>query len=51
MEGFSADKMLNIFNGGYKIDINKFYKIENKAPHMPYEPTFILRENKILNII
>ncbi len=43
MEGFSADKMLDVFNGGYKIDIKPLYKIENKSPHMPYEPTFILR--------
>lgn len=45
MDGYSADKMLDIFNGGYKIDISKLHKIENKAPHMPYDPTFILRKN------
>lgn len=44
MDGYSADKLLEIFNGGYKIDISRLYKVENKAPHMPHDPTFILRD-------
>lgn len=37
----STWQLLDKFLSGYKIDIGQFYKIDNYAPHMPYEPTFI----------
>jgi len=37
----STWQLLEKFETGNKIDIGKFYKIDNWAPHMPYEPTFI----------
>ncbi len=37
----STWQLLEKFLGGFKIDIGKFHKIDNYAPHMPYEPTFI----------
>ncbi len=37
----STWQLLDKFLNGYKIDIGKFYKINNWAPHMPYEPTYI----------
>ncbi len=37
----STWQLLEKFESGFKIDIGKFYKIDNYAPHMPYEPTFI----------
>lgn len=40
----SAWSLLDRFLKGYKIDIAKFNKIDNPAPHMDYEPTFIKRK-------
>lgn len=37
----STWQLLDKFLNGYKIDIGKFHKIDNYAPHMPYEPTYI----------
>ncbi len=37
----STWQLLEKFENGNKIDIGKFYKIDNYAPHMPYEPTYI----------
>jgi len=41
----SAWTLLDKFLEGYKIDIAKFHKISNSAPHMNYEVTFIKRED------
>ncbi len=37
----STWELLDKFLNGYKIDIRQFHQIDNFAPHMPYEPTFI----------
>ncbi|MBS0634432.1 MAG: hypothetical protein JSR37_03100 [Verrucomicrobia bacterium] len=42
----STWELLDKFFNGYKIDIGKFYQIDNYAPHMPYEPTFIPIDQK-----
>lgn len=45
----STWQLLDKFLSGYKIDIGQFYKIDNYAPHMPYEPTFIPINDKPSN--
>lgn len=42
----STWELLEKFMNGFKIDIGKFYQIDNWAPHMPYEPTFIPIKDK-----
>ncbi|MCE5293168.1 MAG: hypothetical protein LLF94_00960 [Chlamydiales bacterium] len=37
----STWQLLEKFLTGFKIDIGKFHNIDNYAPHMPYEPTYI----------
>ncbi len=39
----SAEQLLDKFNEGYKIDISKFDKVENKSVHVEYIPEFIIR--------
>lgn len=45
---YTPEEMLEIFNAGLKIDIEPLQAIMNKAPHMDYEPTFITRQQLIL---
>lgn len=40
---FSVEALLNVFNRGFKIDINEFFKINNKSPHIECEFRFIER--------
>jgi len=44
MDGFSAAKMLDLYQRGFKIDIKQLYGINNRAPHISYEPKFISRD-------
>ncbi len=41
--GISPEKLLQIFNEGKKIDILKFYKIDNNNSHMDAWPAFVQR--------
>lgn len=41
MNLFSTKELLDIFNNGFKIDIDKFYKIKNNAPHVEVKLDFI----------
>jgi len=43
MSYFSIQNLLEKFQQGYKIDISKFYKIDNKCPHHEEIYTFIKR--------
>lgn len=43
MDFMSTLELLEIFNQGYKIDLQPLYSIDNKSAHMHYEPTFIVR--------
>ncbi len=43
MNDFSTENLLKKFNEGLKINIDDFYQIKNKAPHMEYEYNFIKR--------
>ncbi len=40
---FNTKELLDKFMSGFKIDINKFYRINNLAPHAAIVPTFIPR--------
>jgi len=40
---FSTKELLDKFMSGFKIDITKFYKINNLAPHAAIVPTFVPR--------
>lgn len=50
MNSYSTYELLNKFNSGYRIDINKFFKINNNAPHMEYTPEFLLKEKTFKDI-
>lgn len=39
----SPQELLELFLQGYKLDIQPLQRIFNKAPHMDYKPTFVLR--------
>ncbi len=43
MNDFSTENLLKKFNDGLKINIDDFYQINNKAPHIEYEYNFIKR--------
>lgn len=43
MNFLTPEQMLEIFNEGKKIDRKPLFKIDNKAAHMAYEPTFVER--------
>lgn len=43
MSLFTCKDLLNKFNDGFKIDIMKFFRIENKSPHIEYKVNFIKR--------
>jgi hypothetical protein len=47
MNYLSAQKLLDFFLVGIKMDIKSLYKINNKAAHMNYEPTFRVRSNNV----
>lgn len=42
-EEYSAKELLDIFNQGYKIDIEKFFKVGNNSPHAELDVHFIER--------
>ena len=42
-EEYTPEKLLLKFNQGFKIDIKKFYKINNNGPHIESEFEFIPR--------
>ncbi|MDR3646003.1 MAG: putative sugar O-methyltransferase [Candidatus Babeliales bacterium] len=44
MNLYSTTELLKKFNEGQRFDINKFYKIDNNAPHMEYKPEFTIKE-------
>ncbi len=48
MNLFTSDQLLKVFIDGKKIDIYQLYKIDNKAVHMEYKPTFINRKDVII---
>lgn len=50
MNLYSTKELLKKFNEGFRLDINKFYKINNNAPHMEYEPEFTLKEKSFDDI-
>ena len=37
----AADRLLEIFLKGFKMDTKALFKIKNQAPHMEYEPHFV----------
>jgi hypothetical protein len=39
----SAAELLDVFNNGLKIDIDKLFRIKNKSAHMEYALTFVVR--------
>jgi len=43
MNFMSAEELLAAFNQGLKIDIDPFYKVENRSPHFDQIPEFIAR--------
>ena len=43
MHLYSTKQLLEKFNQGLKIDIRPFYKMNNKAPHIEHEFTFVER--------
>lgn len=43
MHLYSAEQLLEKFEQGLKIDIKPLHTIDNKAPHMEYQPIFIKR--------
>jgi len=43
MSKYSPEKLLEIFNQKLKIDIRPFYKINNRAPHIEQEFSFVER--------
>lgn len=40
---YTPQELLELFLAGYKLDIQPLQHILNKAPHMDYKPTFIMR--------
>lgn len=40
---FSVKDLLDLFNNGFKIDINPLFNVNNISPHMDYMPTFARR--------
>ncbi len=43
MNSHSANKMLEFFNQGLKIDINDLYEFNNQAPHTDFKVKFVAR--------
>ena len=43
MDSLKTNELLDLFNQGKKIDIAPLFQMKNKAAHVEYEPTFILR--------
>lgn len=43
MHAISTKELLDKFNAGLKIDISQLHNINNKAAHMDYMPSFIIR--------
>ena len=44
MNALTAEQALTMFMSGMEIDSNALFKINNKAPHMAYDPVFKKRE-------
>jgi len=44
--GYSAEFLLELFNKGFKINIDKYYQLNNSAPHHEIKPTLIYRTKK-----
>lgn len=45
MNWMTPNQLLAKFRDGYKIDIDKLYKVKNRACHMDYQPSFIVRDD------
>ncbi|MCF7852165.1 MAG: glycosyltransferase family 2 protein [Simkaniaceae bacterium] len=43
MNTYSVEILLKKFLEGQKIDLKPLHQIENRSPHMEYEPTFVMR--------
>jgi len=43
MNNYSCNELLEKFNCGYKIDINKLFRIDNRSPHFAFPIEFINR--------
>jgi hypothetical protein len=43
MNAISTDELLKFFNAGLKINIQQLFRVDNKAAHMEYIPTFTKR--------
>ena len=39
----TAERLLEVFLKGFKMDTKALFKIKNQAPHMEYEPHFVRR--------
>jgi hypothetical protein len=50
MNLLSVEELLELFNRGLKIDIRPLYKIQNKAVHMEYTPTFVGRDVYVVKV-
>jgi histo-blood group ABO system transferase len=47
MNLYTPKELLEIFQTGYKMDIAPLERMENKAVHTEYKPTFIVREDHL----
>lgn len=41
MSAYSLDNLLELFNQGYRIDIDQFHRFQHNAPHICVDPQFI----------
>ncbi len=46
IKDFLENKLLRIFNSGFKININTFYGMNNKSSNISYEVSFVPRANE-----